>query len=244
MGRKRIDIEKIDDTNKRMVTFSKRRNGIMSKAEKLCKLCAEIVICIIVFSPAGKPFTFTNSPLGVCDIAERFVEEQAKEKKQGDKNTNKTKNSTLCGNKAGVVRSGTDAYWWDNIDMDKLDSVEKLKAMKETLANLKQNLIARKEKLTASSPLSSSSSTIDDTPMEVINVEDDTAITEEHQTRETSSEANPTNIAEEHETRETSSEANPATIAEKHQTRETSSEANPATIAEEQLDLNLYLGWR
>ncbi|MCL7028836.1 hypothetical protein MKW94_017058 [Papaver nudicaule] len=233
MGRNKIAIQKIVDQKKRMVAFCKRRNGLMSKAEMLCKLCADIVVCLILFSPAGRVHTFSNSPLGVCDIAERFVEEQAK-----DKNVHRSKKSTQCRNKAGVGSGSDDSNWWDNIDMEKLDSVEKLKAMKETLANLKQNLIARKEKLTASSPLSSSSSTIDDTTMEDGTVEDNTASTEEHQTRETSSEANPTTIAGEHKTRETCAEANPTTIAKEHQTRETSSEDHP------ELDLNLYLGWR
>ncbi|MCL7052262.1 hypothetical protein MKW94_018953 [Papaver nudicaule] len=192
MGRIKIAIEEIVDTKKKMVAFCKRRNGLMSKAEKLCKLCSDIVICIIVFSPAGRVHTFTNSPLGVCDIAERFVEEQAK-----DKSVHRSKNSTQRINKAGVGSgSDDDSYWWDNIDMEKLDSVEKLKEMRDTLANLKQNLIARKEKLTAaaaaaSSPSSSSSSTIDDTTMEERTVEDGTANTEEHQTRVSSSEDHP-----------------------------------------------------
>ncbi|MCL7043475.1 hypothetical protein MKW94_001021 [Papaver nudicaule] len=200
MGRRKIDIEEIVDTKKRIVTFSKRRTGLERKLAQLCKLCKDTVVCLIVFSPAGRAYTYSNSPLDVCDVVERFVEEQSK-----GKNVRRSKNSTQCRDKTGV----DDSYWWDNIDMEKLDSVEKLKAMRETLANLKQNLMTRKEKLTASSPLSSSSSTIDDM----------TAITEEHQTRETSSEAHPT------------------TIGEKHETRKTSSNAHP------KLDLNLYLGW-
>ncbi|XP_026442170.1 MADS-box protein FLOWERING LOCUS C-like [Papaver somniferum] len=186
MGRKKIEIEKIENPTKRMVTFSKRRGGIESKAAELCKLFPDIIISIIVFSPGGKAFTFSNSPLGVCNMVERFLKEEAKDKKQEDRNSHEAKNSTYvqeCTNKAGVG-SGSDSYWWHNIDMEELDSVEKLKSVRESLANLKQNLSARKEKLTAAalSPLSSPSSTIEDTIIEDRIVEDAaTSITEKHE---------------------------------------------------------------
>ncbi|KAI3882253.1 hypothetical protein MKX03_009573 [Papaver bracteatum] len=76
MGRNKIEIEKINDPTKRMITFSKRRGGIQSKAAELCKLFPDITVSIIVFSPGGKAFTFSNSPLGVCNMVQRFLEEQ------------------------------------------------------------------------------------------------------------------------------------------------------------------------
>ncbi|KAI3882254.1 hypothetical protein MKX03_009574 [Papaver bracteatum] len=180
MGRKKIAIVKIEDTNKRMVTFSKRRISIRNKAAELCKLFADIIA-----------HTYSNSPLGVCNVIERFLDVQTKDKKQENRNAHKAKNSTYvqqCRNKGGVG-SGSDGFWWDNIDMEELDSVEKLKSVRESLANLKQNLSARKEKLTAAaSPLSSSSSTIEDTIIEDRFVEDTaTTITEKHEPGRTSS---------------------------------------------------------
>ncbi|KAK9123279.1 hypothetical protein Sjap_012881 [Stephania japonica] len=56
-GRKKIPIERIARTNKRQVTFSKRRVGIFKKGSELCTLCGVDVV-IGIFSPAGKPFTF------------------------------------------------------------------------------------------------------------------------------------------------------------------------------------------
>ncbi|XP_026451319.1 agamous-like MADS-box protein AGL29 [Papaver somniferum] len=183
MGRKKIEIETINDPKKRIVTFSKRRGGIESKAAELCKLFPDIIVGIIVFSPGGKAFTFSNSPLGVCNMVERFLKEETKDKKQEDGNAHEAKNSTYvqeCTNKAGAG-SRSDRYWWDNIDMEELDSVEKLKSLGESLENLKQNLSARKEKLTAAA-LSTSSSTIEDTIIEDRIVEDAaTSITEKHE---------------------------------------------------------------
>ncbi|KAI3967858.1 hypothetical protein MKW92_013444 [Papaver armeniacum] len=188
MGRRKIEIEKINNTSKRMITFWKRRKGIGSKAAELCRLFADLVVSIIVFSPGGKAYTFSNSPLGVCNMVERFLGEQTKDKIQDNKNVHsyKGKNSSYvqqCRNKPDVG-SDIDSYWWHNIDMEELDSVEKLKSVRESLANLKQNLSARKEKLTAAalSPLSLSSSTIEDTVTEDRIVEDAaTSITEKHE---------------------------------------------------------------
>ncbi|KAI3976825.1 hypothetical protein MKX01_008683 [Papaver californicum] len=141
MGRRKIEIERIDDTNKRMVTFSKRRNGLISKAAQLCKFCSDIVL--IVFFPAGKPYTFSNSSLGVCHIVEQFLADQTKD-------TNKSKNSSCiqqCRKKNHVVLGSDhdDSLWWDNIDMEKLDSLEMLMYVRISLADLKQNLTARLE---------------------------------------------------------------------------------------------------
>ncbi|KAI3877821.1 hypothetical protein MKX03_020968 [Papaver bracteatum] len=152
MGKKKINIEKIENTNKRMVSFSKRRGGLRSKAAELRKLCADIGACLIVFSPAGKAYTFSNSPVGVCNMVNE------------NKNVRRCKNSTQCKNKNGVG-SGSDSFWWDDIEIEELDSVEKVK----------------KEKLTAatSSPLTVSSLTIEDSIIEDRIVEDTaTTITE------------------------------------------------------------------
>ncbi|KAI3967860.1 hypothetical protein MKW92_013446 [Papaver armeniacum] len=167
MGRTKIEIKKIQNTNKRMVAFSKEE-----------ALFADIIVCIIVFSPAGKAFTFTNSPMGVYYMVQRFLEEQRKDKKQDNKNvhSHKGKNSTYnvhqCRDKAGVG------------NMEELDSVEKLKDVRESLAKLKQNLSARKEKLIASSSSLSplSSSPLDDEDCKIVE-EADTCITEKHEAR-------------------------------------------------------------
>ena len=56
-GRQKIEITKISKKNHLQVTFSKRRSGLFKKASELCTLCGANV-AIIVFSPAGKVFSF------------------------------------------------------------------------------------------------------------------------------------------------------------------------------------------
>ncbi|XP_026419907.1 agamous-like MADS-box protein AGL61 [Papaver somniferum] len=65
MGRQKIEIKRIEKEDARQVTFSKRRGGVFKKAHELSTLCGA-EIAIIVFSPAGKPFSFTH-PHNIID---------------------------------------------------------------------------------------------------------------------------------------------------------------------------------
>ncbi|KAJ6936612.1 Agamous-like MADS-box protein AGL61 [Populus alba x Populus x berolinensis] len=55
MGRRKIEMEMVKDSNSRQVTFSKRRTGVFKKANELATLCG-VQIAIIVFSPGGNHF--------------------------------------------------------------------------------------------------------------------------------------------------------------------------------------------
>ncbi|KAL7206305.1 hypothetical protein ACSBR2_019089 [Camellia fascicularis] len=70
MGRQKIKIAKIEIKNHLQVTFSKRRSGLFKKASELCTLCG-IEIAIIVFSPAGKVFSFGHP--NVDSIVDQFL---------------------------------------------------------------------------------------------------------------------------------------------------------------------------
>ncbi|GAA0183828.1 MADS box transcription factor [Lithospermum erythrorhizon] len=70
LGRQKIKIAKIEIKNHLQVTFSKRRSGLFKKASELCTLCG-VEIGIIVFSPAGKVFSFGHP--NVESIVKRFL---------------------------------------------------------------------------------------------------------------------------------------------------------------------------
>ncbi|KAL6333580.1 hypothetical protein AAG906_028765 [Vitis piasezkii] len=57
MGRKKIEIRKIEKKSSLEVTFSKRRTGLFKKAGELCVLCGAEA-AVIVFSPGGRAFVF------------------------------------------------------------------------------------------------------------------------------------------------------------------------------------------
>ncbi|WCJ42373.1 Agamous-like MADS-box protein AGL61 [Euphorbia peplus] len=61
-GKQKIEIKRIMDEDDRIITFSKRRSGIYKKASDLVTLCG-VEIGILVFSPAGKPFSFGHPSL-------------------------------------------------------------------------------------------------------------------------------------------------------------------------------------
>lgn len=60
MGRGKIEIKKIENTNSRQVTFSKRRAGLLKKAQELAILC-DAEVSVIVFSNTGKLFEFSSA---------------------------------------------------------------------------------------------------------------------------------------------------------------------------------------
>lgn len=70
IGRQKIEIKRITDEEARQVCFSKRRAGLFKKANELSVLCGA-EIAIIVFSPAGKPFSFGHP--SVDFIVNRFL---------------------------------------------------------------------------------------------------------------------------------------------------------------------------
>ncbi|CAN6467002.1 unnamed protein product [Victoria cruziana] len=74
MGRQKIEIKKITNEEARQVCFSKRRNGLIKKAGELCILCGA-EIAIIVFSPAGKAFSYGDP--SVDAVIDRFLDPTA-----------------------------------------------------------------------------------------------------------------------------------------------------------------------
>ncbi|KAM7264712.1 hypothetical protein ACFE04_002395 [Oxalis oulophora] len=60
MGRGKIEIKRIENSNSRQVTFSKRRSGLLKKAQELSILC-DAEVAVIIFSNTGKLFEFANN---------------------------------------------------------------------------------------------------------------------------------------------------------------------------------------
>ncbi|WVZ78963.1 hypothetical protein U9M48_026598 [Paspalum notatum var. saurae] len=54
-GRQRIEIRFIEDSNKREVTFSKRKSGLQKKVSEL-SLLSGAHVALVVFSPGGRAF--------------------------------------------------------------------------------------------------------------------------------------------------------------------------------------------
>ncbi|KAK9163543.1 hypothetical protein Syun_004445 [Stephania yunnanensis] len=60
MGRKKIEIQKIECSKGRQVCFAKRRKGLFKKCLKWSTLSGNDLL-VVAFSPAGRPFTLCAS---------------------------------------------------------------------------------------------------------------------------------------------------------------------------------------
>lgn len=71
MGRAKLAIKKLDHSANRLATYSKRKNGLIKKAQELSILC-DIDLVLIMFSPTGKPVICQGNNSSVEAILERF----------------------------------------------------------------------------------------------------------------------------------------------------------------------------
>ncbi|XP_015943765.1 truncated transcription factor CAULIFLOWER A [Arachis duranensis] len=61
MGRGRVQLKRIENKINRQVTFSKRRSGLLKKANEISVLC-DAEVALIVFSTKGKLFEYSSDP--------------------------------------------------------------------------------------------------------------------------------------------------------------------------------------
>ncbi|CAH1417319.1 unnamed protein product [Lactuca virosa] len=86
MGRKKLEMKRIEDKSGRLVTFSKRRAGLIKKARHLSVLC-DVDVAVIVFSARGKLYeSCTGSTNRMEHILSRYqkscLEEEVKEEER------------------------------------------------------------------------------------------------------------------------------------------------------------------
>ncbi|XP_059440205.1 agamous-like MADS-box protein AGL29 [Corylus avellana] len=75
MGRSKIEIKKIENKDSMYSTFTKRRNGLFRKVEKLSTLCG-VDVAAIVFSPKDKLYAYGQP--SVNSVVDRFLREEEK----------------------------------------------------------------------------------------------------------------------------------------------------------------------
>ncbi|XP_027333786.1 truncated transcription factor CAULIFLOWER A isoform X1 [Abrus precatorius] len=61
MGRGRVQLKRIENKINRQVTFSKRRSGLLKKANEISVLC-DAEVALIIFSTKGKLFEYSSDP--------------------------------------------------------------------------------------------------------------------------------------------------------------------------------------
>ncbi|KAI0515846.1 hypothetical protein KFK09_008515 [Dendrobium nobile] len=108
-GRRKIEIKRIEEEQKRQVCFSKRRQGLFKKASELSTLCG-VEVAVVVFSPAGKPYFFGQP--SVDHVLSHFLNAVPNPSNQDQS-------------------AGDQSFWWD-IDLHSM-GVDELKQYEEIL---------------------------------------------------------------------------------------------------------------
>ncbi|KAK4426269.1 Agamous-like MADS-box protein FUL-L [Sesamum alatum] len=92
MGRGKVELKRIENKISRQVTFSKRRSGLLKKANEISVLC-DAEVALIVFSPKGKLFEYSTDT-----SMERIIEKYERHS-YAEKNIttdSKPKENNLC----------------------------------------------------------------------------------------------------------------------------------------------------
>ncbi|KAF8370201.1 hypothetical protein HHK36_020473 [Tetracentron sinense] len=181
MGKRKIEIAKLEDPNKRQVTFSKRRKGLFKKAAEACSLC-DAEIAVIVFSPAGKPYTFGHT--SVDSLIDRYLSNsRSGPVNNGAEHSRLSREiqdlESVIKNERHQKMNGGNRFWWEQIDPEEYDSVEKLQSVVDELEKLRSNVLRRVEKLPSRSDQASTSDQVDqyfDPPNEMASDDDITML--------------------------------------------------------------------
>ncbi|XP_010472660.1 PREDICTED: agamous-like MADS-box protein AGL65 [Camelina sativa] len=81
MGRKKLKLERIECPKERSSKYSKRKKGILKKAEELALLC-NISILMILISPTEKPTLFHTPSRSLCQILKEFLGTSIQEREE------------------------------------------------------------------------------------------------------------------------------------------------------------------
>ncbi|KAH7678657.1 MADS box transcription factor domain-containing protein [Dioscorea alata] len=157
MGRVKLKIKRLENSSGRQVTYSKRRAGILKKAKELSILC-DIDIVLLMFSPTGKPTLCLGERSNIEEVIAKFAQltpqEREKRKLESLEALKKTFKKLdhdvniqdFLGSSTQTVEELTNhlrllqaqvsevqqrlSYW---TDMEKIDNIDHIRAMEESL---------------------------------------------------------------------------------------------------------------
>ncbi|KAH9709598.1 Agamous-like MADS-box protein AGL30 [Citrus sinensis] len=143
MGRVKLKIKKLENTNGRQATYAKRKHGIMKKANELSILC-DIDIILLMFSPTGKP-SLCNGKRSIEEVIAKFAQltPQERAKRKLESLEDLTNQARLLQSQLSEMHRRL-RYW---TNPDKINSVEHLGQMENSLRDSLNHLRMHKENL-------------------------------------------------------------------------------------------------
>ncbi|KAL0693184.1 hypothetical protein Bca4012_060364 [Brassica carinata] len=161
MGRVKLKIKKLENTNGRQATFAKRKNGILKKANELSILC-DIDLILLMFSPGGKASLCCGRRSSIEEVIAKFSQVTPEERtKNSDLEENVLKVGSQCkytrtnslkdlSTQASVLQAriseihGRLSYW---TELDKINNVDHLGQLEISIRQSLDQLRVHKEHL-------------------------------------------------------------------------------------------------
>ncbi|XP_012833833.1 PREDICTED: agamous-like MADS-box protein AGL61 [Erythranthe guttata] len=178
MGRRKIEIKKIEKKSSLQVTFSKRRTGLFRKASELSVLCGA-EIAILVQSPANKIYSYghpsvetlfhryqTGGGGGAASSIIPYREDGRSKYDEAVKKLEIVKRSM----KQESNSSSNTRFWWDE-PMEGMELYE-LEEYAEAMEALKDNVLRRVDEMEKQKSIAASASMWDLDPTFQINYQD------------------------------------------------------------------------
>ncbi|XP_012833857.1 PREDICTED: agamous-like MADS-box protein AGL61 [Erythranthe guttata] len=178
MGRRKIEIKKIEKKSSLQVTFSKRRIGLFRKASELSVLCGA-EIAILVQSPANKIYSYghpsvetlldryqTGGGGGAASSIIPYREDGRSKYDEAVKKLEIVKRS-MKQESSSIISS---RFWWDE-PMEGMELYE-LEEYAEAMEALKDNVLRRVDEMEKQKSIAASASMWDLDPTFQINYQD------------------------------------------------------------------------
>ncbi|KAI3897515.1 hypothetical protein MKW92_029646 [Papaver armeniacum] len=149
--KKKDAIKKIENEQERLAEFERRRKELQEEA---CALSSDTgaEIDLVGFTPDGKTFNFGSTSDG--KMYDRFISEE-KVNEMIAANENRAMIPEVE-SESESEEEESDGFWWNNIDISKLDTVEEVEALKKALLEVKKKVSERKQKLVSGAAAGSS----------------------------------------------------------------------------------------
>ncbi|KAM1010856.1 hypothetical protein ACFX13_047020 [Malus domestica] len=140
-SRRSVEIKKVEDKNKRHVTFSKRKRGLFNKTAELSVLTGAETGAIVV-SNSGKVFCFV-SPSPDAIIERYYSKKQIQDYEKASRLLKEEKilkgGKKSTSNNNGGDEGGCSYGWWER-PIGMMSSLEELEEYREAMYKLKHNV--------------------------------------------------------------------------------------------------------
>ncbi|KAL6629102.1 hypothetical protein ACP70R_028867 [Stipagrostis hirtigluma subsp. patula] len=155
MGRGKIEIKRIENATNRQVTFSKRRGGLLKKANELAVLC-DARVGVVIFSSTGKMFEYCSPTCSLRELIEQYQNATNSHFEEINHDQQIFVEMTRMRNEMDKLETGIRRYTGDDLssltlaDINDLEqqlefSVSKVRARKHQLLNQQLDNLRRKE---------------------------------------------------------------------------------------------------